>query len=148
MEEQSMKKALARVCLVAMGGAAALGFIAGPASAAPTGAKNSFTFHADCDNGQSVDLVVNNANGQGQGTNNGMQATWAPAHVVGGNSVFHPLAFNLTFSFTSPEGTQSMTQDIARKNQVGDVTCHISGSQSDGMGDTFSVDGMVTGSIS
>jgi hypothetical protein len=143
-----MKKALARLCLITIGGAAALGFVAGPAAADQTAAKYAFTAHADCNNGMSVDIVVNNANGQGQGTNNGTQAPWAPAHVIGSTQVFHPTAFDATFTFTSSEGSQSFQLDTTRKNQAGDVVCHVHGSKGDGMGDTISVDGMITGTLS
>ena len=126
------------------------GLIAGPAFGAPTNAKNAFSGTAMCDNGQSYAFVVNNANGQGQGAqNNGQnQAEWAPAHLSGG-SVFHPTAFDTTFTFTPASGpSQSFTNTDVRKNQTGDVTCNLSGSQTDPQGDTFSISGSVTGVIS
>lgn len=145
-----MRKYLAGTVLVTLGGVAALGLAAVPAGAAPTGAKNAFVAHADCDSGQSFDIVVNNANGQGQGAqNNGQnQAEWAPAHVIGSTAVFHPTGFDLTFTVTGPEGTFTFTNTDVRAHQTGDTTCSISGSVSDGMGDTFSLNGSVTGTIS
>jgi hypothetical protein len=63
--------------------------------------------------------------------------------------VFHPTAFDLTFTFTPAGGSpQSFTNTDARPNQVGNVTCAISGSQTDPAGDTFSLSGNVTGWIS
>src|SRR5690242_2951166 len=57
---------------------AALCVAAGAAGAAPTGAKNAFTGVADCGDAGQFTFVVNNANGQGQGTeNNGNQALFA-----------------------------------------------------------------------
>jgi hypothetical protein len=94
--------------------------------------------------------VVNNANGQGQGAmNNGQnQAAFAPAHLSPGSGVFHPTAFDVTFTFTPAVGPpQSFTDTSVRKNQTGDTTCTLSGSQSDGMGNTFSISGNVTGNI-
>ena len=78
---------------------------AAAASADPTGSKNAFTATATCDNGMTVPIVVNNANGQGAGTQNGTQAVWAPAHVVGSTAVFHPTVFDLLFTFTPAGGT-------------------------------------------
>jgi hypothetical protein len=53
------------------------------------------------DTKEQVMIVVNNANGQGQGTNDNPkgQATFAPGHIIGTNEVLHPTAFNLTFTF-------------------------------------------------
>jgi hypothetical protein len=136
---------LAATCIVGTAG-----LLAGPALAAPTNAKNAFHGTAMCDNGQSYAFVVNNANGQGQGAqNNGQnQAEWAPAHLSSGQ-VFHPTAFDVTFTFTPAEGpSQSFTNTDVRKNQTGDVTCNLSGSQTDAQGNTFSIGGSVTGFIS
>jgi hypothetical protein len=145
-----MKKGYAYVALVALVSTLALGMLSGPALAAPTHAKNAFSGTAKCDNGQSYQFVVNNANGQGQGAqNNGQnQGEWAPAHLSNGQ-VFHPTAFDLTFTFTPATGpSQSFTNTDVRKNQTGDVTCQISGSQTDPQGNTFSLSGSVTGTIS
>jgi len=129
---------------------AGAGMIAGPALAAPTHAKNAFSGTAKCSNGQSYTFVVNNANGQGQGAqnNNQNQGEWAPAHLSSGQ-VFHPTAFDVTFTFTDPNGqSQSFTNTDVRPNKSGDVTCDISGSQRDAQGDTFALSGSVTGFIS
>ena len=138
-----------RRILVAAAVVGGVGLVAGPALAAPTNAKNAFHGTARCGAAGIFTFVVNNANGQGQGAmNNGAnQAEWAPAHLSNGG-IFHPTAFiNLTFTFTAPDGTsQSFTNNDARKNQNGDVTCTISGSQSGPEG-TFSVSGMVVGTI-
>jgi len=140
----------ARVALAIFVSTVALGMLGVPALAAPTNAKNAFSGTAQCDNGQSYKFVVNNANGQGQGAqNNGQnQAEWAPAHLSSGE-VFHPTAFDLTFTFTPVSGpSQSFTNTDVRTNQTGDVTCQISGSQTDPQGNTFSLSGSVTGTIS
>jgi len=145
-----MKMRYARVAIATLGSVVALGMLAGPAVGAPTNAKNAFSGTAQCDNGVSYQFVVNSANGQGQGAqNNGQnQGEWAPAHLSNGK-VFHPTAFDLTFTFTPANGSsQSFTNTDARKNQTGDVTCNISGSQTDPQGDTFSLSGDVTGTIS
>jgi hypothetical protein len=139
-----------RAMLVTLGAILALGLLGAPAFAAPTNAKNAFSGTARCDNGQTYQFVVNNANGQGQGAqNNGQnQAEWAPAHLSNG-AVFHPTAFDVTFTFTPAHGpSQSFTNTDVRKNQTGDVTCDISGSQTDPQGNTFSLSGSVTGTIS
>jgi hypothetical protein len=145
-----MKSRLTRVALATFGSAITLGVLAGPALAAPTGAKNAFPGTAQCNNGETYQFVVNSANGQGQGAqNNGQnQGEWVPAHLSGGQN-FHPTAFDLTFTFTPSSGpSQSFTNTDSRKNQTGEVTCQISGSQTDSQGDTFSLSGSVTGTIS
>jgi hypothetical protein len=145
-----MRTTLVSVALAAMGSALALGVIAGPAGAAPTNSKNAFAGMAMCDNGQSYMFVVNSANGRGQGAqNNGQnQGEWTPAHLSSGQ-VFHPTAFDTTFTFTPASGPpQSFTNTDTRKNQTGNVTCELSGSQTDPQGDTFSLSGSVTGTIS
>jgi hypothetical protein len=145
-----MKKRFASVMVGLLGTGVVVGLAAAPAAAAPTGAKNAFAGIADCGAAGTFQLVVNNANGQGQGaqTNGQSQAEWAPAHLSSGQ-VFHPTAFeDLTFTFTPVSGpSESFTNNDARKNQVGNVSCHISGSQTDGLGNTFSVDGGVVGVV-
>jgi hypothetical protein len=60
--------------------------------------------------------------------------------------VFHPTAFDLNFTFTPASGEpQSFTNTDTRPHKTGDVTCTISGTQTDPQGDTFSLSGMVTG---
>jgi hypothetical protein len=143
-------KRTARAVIAGLGGAMVLGLVATPALAAPTNAKNAFSGMAVCDNGGSYNLVVNNANGQGQGaqTNGQSQAEWAPAHLSSGE-VFHPTVFDLTYTFTPPSGpSESFLNNDARPNKSGDVTCTVSGSQSDPQGGTFSLSGSVTGFIS
>lgn len=144
-----MRKGLVRVPLALAGTALIVGVLGGVASADPNGAKTAFAGTANCGAAGSFTFVVNNANGQGQGTNNnGMQAEFAPAHLSPGNGVFHPTAFDITFTFTPASGPpQSFTDTSVRKNQTGNTTCALSGSQSDGMGDTFSISGNVTGNI-
>jgi hypothetical protein len=89
------------------------------AAADPINAKNSFTFPATCDNGQTVQVVVN---GNGE---------FSPAHVVGSTAVFVPQAFDLTFEFTPPGGpTESETDTSSKHNVHGDlVTCSIDTTQ-------------------
>jgi hypothetical protein len=64
------------------------------------------------------------------------------AHLSPGNGVFHLTAFDLTFTFTAANGTtQSFTNTDVRKNQTANVTCMITGTQTDPAGDTFSLKG-------
>jgi hypothetical protein len=121
------------------------------AFAAPSGAKNASTFLATCDNGLTAPIVVNNANGRGSGTENrGIQAEWAPAHVVGSNLVFHPASFDLQFSFFDAASGQTFTdsQVADRKNGKIATTCELSGTQTDDAGDTFTISGTVGGWLS
>jgi hypothetical protein len=125
--------------------------LAGPAAAAPTGSKNAFQGMADCGSAGSYHFVVNSANGQGKGTqtNNGNQAEWAPAHLLETGQVFHPTAFATIFTLTAPDGTtESFTNNDVRKNQTGNVTCMLSGTQTNPDGSSFSIGGSVTGWIS
>lgn len=124
--------------------------LASPASADPTGSKNSFLINGTCGD-RTIQVVVNSANGQGQGAqnNNANQAEFAPAHVVGTNEVFHPTVFDVTFTFTPVHGpSQSFTNTDSRPNQTGNVTCQISGTKTDAQGNTFSIAGTVTGWLS
>ncbi len=145
-----MRTGLLRVPLAMAGTALLVGTLAGVASADPNGSKNAFNGTANCGSAGSYQFVVNSANGKGSGTqNNGNQAEWAPAHLSPGNGVFHPTAFDLTFTFTPAGGSpQSFTNTDVRKNKVGNVMCAISGTQTDSAGDTFSLNGSVTGWIS
>ena len=119
------------------------------ASADPTGSKGSFTAWATCDNGLSVPIVVNSANGQGAGSQNNNTAEWSPAHVIGRPLVFHPTVFNLTFTFTPAGGPpQSFPQQDSRNPGKSQTTCSIAGSQTDHAGDTFSLSGTVAGWLS
>src|SRR4029079_4007902 len=90
--------------------AATVGAFASPAFADPTGSKNAFPIHADCDNGQSFDVVVNSANGQGKGVQDKEVAVFSPAHILGTNEIFHPTTLDLTFTATSPEGSETQSQ--------------------------------------
>ena len=98
----------------------ALAVFAPAASADPLKAKNSLTFPATCDNGQTVQVVVN---GNGE---------FSPAHVVGTTAVFVPQAFDLTFEFTPPGGpTETETDTASKRNVHGDlVTCSFDVTQS------------------
>jgi hypothetical protein len=126
--------------------------VPGSASAAPTGAKNAFSFPATCTQGTSVrdlQFVVNNANGQGKGTQNNPkgQATFAPAHVVGTHEVFHPTKFDLTFTFTPANGpAQTFQQTATRKHARTPVECTIDyTTPPDPQGNTFGLSGTVWG---
>lgn len=140
-----MRKAaalLGAVCLLALVSAAS-------AFADPTGSKNAFTAWATCDNGLSVPVVVNSANGQGAGSQDNTTAVWTPAHVVGSSLVFHPTVFDLTFTFTPAGGPpQSFNQQAERLTGKTQTTCSLSGSSSDGAGNTFSISGTVRGWLS
>src|SRR5215211_1630640 len=106
----------------AMLGAAvlALAIFVPAASADPLKAKNSLAFPATCDDGQTVQVVVN---GEGEFT---------PAHVVGSTAVFVPQAFDITFEFTPTEGTtETASNTISKPNVHGDlVTCSFDVTQS------------------
>jgi hypothetical protein len=99
----------------ALGAAAVLGIavFAPAASADPLKAKNSLAFPATCDDGQTVQVVVN---GNGRFT---------PAHVVGTTAVFVPQALDVTFEFTPPGGpTETETETVSKPHVHGDlVTC-------------------------
>jgi hypothetical protein len=120
------------------------------ASADPTGSKGSFTASAKCDNGLSVQIVVNSSNGQGAGAQNNNTSEWAPAHVIGSTQVFHPTVFDLTFTFTPADGSppQSFLNQDSRNPGKSQTTCTLNGSQTDPAGDTFSLSGTVTGWLS
>jgi hypothetical protein len=122
---------------------------AATALADPTGSKNSLTFPADCD-GQTVQLVVNSANGQGAGSQSNDTAPFAPAHVVGSNAIFHPTVFDLTFTFTPSGGpSQSFTDTDAKNNPKTPVTCAINYTfPPDSEGNVFSLNGTVQGFFS
>ena len=116
--------------------AAAVAVFAQTASADPTNAKNSQTITAICASQQ----ILVSVNGNGEFT---------PAHVIGSTAVFHPTAFDLTFSFTPTGGTtQTETDTSAKRNQAkATVTCAIPGALNtftspDG---TFTIAGTVTG---
>jgi hypothetical protein len=89
------------------------------AAADPIKAKNSVSFPAICDDGQTVQVVLN---GNGDFT---------PAHVVGSTAVFIPQVIDSTFQFTPPGGpTQTETFHSAKHNPHGAlVTCSFDFSQ-------------------
>jgi hypothetical protein len=142
-----MRSLFARALMVAVAGSALVAMTAASAGAAPTGAKNAFQFTATC-NAQEVPIVVNNANGQGPQSPDKMQATFAPAHIVGTNQVFHPTQFDLTFSFTVGTETQSFTNTASRPNKAAPVSCSIDTTQTAPDGSSFSLEGTVAGWIS
>jgi hypothetical protein len=104
---------LRRLCVALTLGILMLAALAQGAAADPIDAKNSLTFPATCDDGQTIQVVVN-----GNGA-------WSPAHVVGSTAVFIPQAFDLTFEFTPTGGpTQTETDIRSKPNLHGDlVTC-------------------------
>jgi hypothetical protein len=104
------------------------------AAADPINAKNSLTFPVTCDDGQTVQVVLN-----GNGA-------FTPAHVVGSTAVFIPQAFDVTFQFTPPGGpTQSETDTSSKPNVHGDlVTCSFDVTQTFPEG-TFHLFGSATG---
>ncbi|HEY7268913.1 MAG TPA: hypothetical protein VH951_03720 [Dehalococcoidia bacterium] len=138
-----------RLCLAALGAAGIIALGAGAVFADPSGSKNSFSFPATCD-GQTVNFVINNANGQGAGAQDNDTAPFAPAHVDGTNQLFHPTVFDLTFTFTPPSGpSQSFTDTDAMKNPKTPVTCTINyTAPPDADGNVFSLSGTVQGFFS
>src|SRR5918996_1851731 len=125
---------LRRLCVAFTLGILMLAVLAQGAAADPINAKNSLAFPATCDNGQTVQVVVN-----GNGA-------FSPAHVVGTTAVFVPQAFDLTFEFTPPGGpTQTETDTASKHNLHGDlVTCSVDTTQSFPFG-TLHLFGTATG---
>jgi len=111
-----------------------LAALAQGAAADPINAKNSLTFPATCDNGQTIQVVVN---GNGDFT---------PGHVVGSTAVFVLQSFNFTFEFTPTGGeTMSETNTGSKGNVHGDlVTCSFDVTQTFPEG-TFHLFGSATG---
>ena len=125
---------LRRLCVALVLGILMVAALAQGAAADPINAKNSLTFPATCDNGQTVQVVVN---GNGE---------FSPAHVVGSTAVFVPQAFDLTFEFTPPGGpTESETDTSSKHNVHGDlVTCSFDTTQTFPFG-TLHLFGSATG---
>jgi hypothetical protein len=125
---------LRRLCVALTLGILLLTALVQGAAADPINAKNSFQFPATCDNGQTVQFVVN---GNGEFT---------PGHVLGSTAVFIPQAFNITFQFTPPGGpTQTETDTASKHNVHGDlVTCSLDTTQTFPFG-TVHVFGTATG---
>ena len=126
---------LRRLCVTLTVGILMLAALVQGAAADPINAKNSFQFPATCDNGQTLQIVVN---GNGEFT---------AAHVVGSTAVFVPQAFDITFEFTPAGGpTQTMTDTSSKHNVHGDlVTCSLDATQTfPGVG-TVRVFGTATG---
>ena len=125
---------LRRLCVALTLGILLLTALVQGAAADPINAKNSFQFPATCDNGQTVQFVVN---GNGEFT---------PGHVLGSTAVFIPQAFNITFQFTPPGGpTQTETDTASKHNVHGDlVTCSLDVTQTFPFG-TVHVFGTATG---
>ena|SRR5918996_104544 len=96
----------------------ALTVFAPTASADPL--KTGLIFPVSCDDGQTVQVVLN---GEGEFT---------PAHVVGSTAVFVPQAFDITFEFTPTGGTTQTDRNTHSKRNVhGDlVTCSFDVTQS------------------
>ena len=125
---------LRRISVASVLAAVAIGALAGTASADPVKAKTSLAFPADCDNGQTVQVVVN---GNGE---------FSPAHLVGTTAVFVPQALDVTFEFTPPGGPTDTETDTASKPNIhGDlVTCSFDTTQSFPFG-TLHLFGTATG---
>jgi hypothetical protein len=125
---------LRRLCVALTLGILMLAALAQGAAADPVNAKNSFTFPATCDNGLTVQVVLN---GNGEFT---------PAHIVGSTAVFVPQALDTTFEFTPPGGpTETMTDTSSKHNVHGDlVTCSFDTTQTFPFG-TIHVFGSATG---
>ena len=104
---------LRRLCVALTLGILMPAALAQGAAADPINAKNSLAFPATCDDGQTIQVVVNGS------------GAWSPAHVVGSTAVFIPQAFDLTFEFTPTGGPTEIETDIRSKpNLHGNlVTC-------------------------
>ena len=114
--------------------------MAGAAGAAPIGSKKAFVLPTCCGT-----VVLNNANGNSDNQN----ALWAPAHFLGSNKVFTPVALNYSVTFAPPGGpSQTQTVNVAKgpvKNQPL-TTCTFDFSQTDA-GGSFHLVGSATGFI-
>ena len=112
----------------------ALTVFAPAASADPLKAKNSLAFPATCDDGQTVQVVVNGG------------GAFTPAHVVGSTAIFVPQAFDITFEFTPTGGTtETESNAFSKRNVHGDlVTCSFDVTQSFPFG-TLHLFGTATG---
>jgi hypothetical protein len=129
--------ALATVALTA-----GLAVTAAPASADPTGAKNSTPVSITCD-GQAYETV---ANGNGQ---------FSPAHDLNSTSMLIPVAFGpTTFTVTDPDGNvvDSGTEPAEAKgssaqNPGADMECSFLLTFQDPDGLTITVEGTVTGFV-
>jgi hypothetical protein len=110
----------------------ALTVFAPGASADPL--KAGLALEATCDDGQTVEVVVN-----GEGA-------FTPAHVVGSTATFVPQVFDITFEFTPTGGITETESDTSTKRHVhGDlVTCSIDDTRSLPLG-TLHLFGTVTG---
>jgi hypothetical protein len=82
--------------------------------------KPGLAFPATCDDGQTLQVVLN---GEGEFT---------PAHVAGATATFIPQAFDITFEFTPTAGTTETERNTSAKRNVhGDlVTCSFDVTQS------------------
>jgi hypothetical protein len=125
---------LRRLCVALTLGILMLAALAQGAAADPINAKNSFMFPATCDNGQTIQVVVN---GMGD---------FSPAHVVGGTAVFVPEALDVTVQFTPTGGEPMSETDIVSKGNLhGElVTCSFDVTQEFPEG-TFRFFGTATG---
>ena len=82
--------------------------------------KTGLAFPVTCDDGQTLQVVLN-----GNGA-------FTPAHVVGATATFVPQTFDITFEFTPTGGTTETDRNTASKRNVhGDlVTCSFDVTQS------------------
>jgi len=104
--------------------------IAASASADPTNAKNSVLLNGSCD-GKPVQ-VVTNGNGE-----------WTPAHILAGNTVLIPEAFDMTFTSTF-DGTTDVETDTSAKALHGNVVeCTFPLNTFNFPGGSFSISGTV-----
>jgi hypothetical protein len=83
--------------------------------------KNLFPFTVDCDNGQTINVVITGQIGSGE--------VFAPSHVVGSTSVFQPLIIDEIVEITPPGGpTETIVFQATKPNLQGNlpadmVTC-------------------------
>jgi hypothetical protein len=126
---------LRRTSVALVVAASVMGVFAAAVSADPVNAKFSLAFAATCDNGQTVDVVVN---GNGE---------FSPAHVVGSTAVFVPQALDVTSEFTPSGGETVIETDTASKpNPHGDlVTCSFDTTQTFPDGSALHLFGTATG---
>ena len=123
--------------LAAVAGAAAL-MVALPAAAAQADPKGE-PFTLTCDNGESYEIVT-----FGNGN-------WGPGLVLDSNEVLHPVAFDISGTFTPADGSEPMTFTDQTSKKIGNgretTDCEFTEALTDDSG-TVVIEGTVTAVVS
>ena len=88
-----------------LAGGLAAGLFAVPASADPVKSKNATIVPLVCDNGQTYQVVVTGS------------GSFTPAHVIGSNAVFVPVAFGNVTGTAVPSGAPAFFEPPSTKGQ-------------------------------